>query len=292
MSQFGQPHAAASLFGQARGYVGSTSYGALDRRAARHAGIRRAARRVREGASGRAQALPHRLERRLRHRGQRRRARSRPPRRSSCSPPTPPRAASAKSRASTPTSREEIDRLVKARARPTRSSRPKCSRASTSVFAFRPLRRARHRPRRRARDRGAVPSSSASRSPTAASIRRSCSTRSRRCRGRCAGGVRDIARAIEQQVTDGLIEARAQGATRIRLVSTGTATTVIALDPRPADELPVRTTGAQRRPRCASPQSANRWSGPCSPRASAVPDGSRSICGAQAAASAASPNSR
>ena len=29
MSQFGQPHAAASLFGQARGYVGSTSYGSL-----------------------------------------------------------------------------------------------------------------------------------------------------------------------------------------------------------------------------------------------------------------------
>lgn len=29
MTQFGQPHAAASLFGQARGYVGSTSYGAL-----------------------------------------------------------------------------------------------------------------------------------------------------------------------------------------------------------------------------------------------------------------------
>jgi ATP-dependent Clp protease ATP-binding subunit ClpA len=29
MSQFSQPHAAASLFGQARGYVGSTSYGSL-----------------------------------------------------------------------------------------------------------------------------------------------------------------------------------------------------------------------------------------------------------------------
>jgi ATP-dependent Clp protease ATP-binding subunit ClpA len=29
MSQFGQPHAAASLFGQAKGYVGSGSYGAL-----------------------------------------------------------------------------------------------------------------------------------------------------------------------------------------------------------------------------------------------------------------------
>lgn len=29
MSQFGQPHAASSLFGQARGYVGSTSYGSI-----------------------------------------------------------------------------------------------------------------------------------------------------------------------------------------------------------------------------------------------------------------------
>lgn len=29
MSQFGQPHAAASLFGQAKGYAGSTSYGSL-----------------------------------------------------------------------------------------------------------------------------------------------------------------------------------------------------------------------------------------------------------------------
>src|SRR6266404_1144764 len=29
MSQFGQPHAAASLFGQARGYVGSENYGAM-----------------------------------------------------------------------------------------------------------------------------------------------------------------------------------------------------------------------------------------------------------------------
>ena len=29
MSQFGQPHAAASLFGQARGYVGSNSYGSM-----------------------------------------------------------------------------------------------------------------------------------------------------------------------------------------------------------------------------------------------------------------------
>jgi len=29
MSQFGQPHAASSLFGSAKGYVGSNSYGTL-----------------------------------------------------------------------------------------------------------------------------------------------------------------------------------------------------------------------------------------------------------------------
>ena len=62
MSQFGQPHAAASLFGQARGYVGSTSYGSLT------AALRDApesvavARRVRKGSSGSAQALPDGLE--------------------------------------------------------------------------------------------------------------------------------------------------------------------------------------------------------------------------------------
>ena len=83
MSQFGQPHAAASLFGQARGYVGSTSYGALTGALRDTPDCDRAARRVREGASRGAQALPDRLERRLRHRGQRRRPRSPPPRRSS-----------------------------------------------------------------------------------------------------------------------------------------------------------------------------------------------------------------
>jgi ATP-dependent Clp protease ATP-binding subunit ClpA len=46
------------------------------------------------------------------------------------------------------------------------------------------------------------------------------------------GGVRDIARAIEQQVTDGLIDARAQGATRVRLVAEGATTKVIAVDPK------------------------------------------------------------
>ena len=46
------------------------------------------------------------------------------------------------------------------------------------------------------------------------------------------GGVRDIAREIERQVTDGLIEARSQGATRVRLVSDRSATRVVAVDPR------------------------------------------------------------
>lgn len=41
------------------------------------------------------------------------------------------------------------------------------------------------------------------------------------------GGVRDIARAIEQGVTDGLIDARAAGATTVRIVAEGTATRVV-----------------------------------------------------------------
>ena len=35
------------------------------------------------------------------------------------------------------------------------------------------------------------------------------------------GGVRDIARAIERQITDGIIDARAQNAATIRLVADG-----------------------------------------------------------------------
>ena len=44
------------------------------------------------------------------------------------------------------------------------------------------------------------------------------------------GGVRDIARAIEQGVTDGLIDSRGAGATQVRIVADGAATKVIALD--------------------------------------------------------------
>jgi ATP-dependent Clp protease ATP-binding subunit ClpA len=58
------------------------------------------------------------------------------------------------------------------------------------------------------------------------------------------GGVRDIAREIERQVTDGLIEARAQGATRVRLVSDQSATRVVAVDPRASERAPVPRTAA------------------------------------------------
>ena len=46
---------------------------------------------------------------------------------------------------------------------------------------------------------------------------------------RMDGGVRDIARAIERQVTDGLIEARADGAKTIRLRADGEKVLVAAL---------------------------------------------------------------
>jgi hypothetical protein len=39
--------------------------------------------------------------------------------------------------------------------------------------------------------------------------------------GRMQGGVRDMTRAIERQITDGLIDARASGAVEIRLMQDG-----------------------------------------------------------------------
>jgi len=57
------------------------------------------------------------------------------------------------------------------------------------------------------------------------------------------GGVRDITREIERDVTDGLIEARGAGATQVKLVSDAERTRVIALDPR-APDLPRTTKSA------------------------------------------------
>jgi len=48
--------------------------------------------------------------------------------------------------------------------------------------------------------------------------------------GRSDGSVRDIARAIERQITDGLIDARAKGARRVRLVASGAQVQVVAAD--------------------------------------------------------------
>ena len=49
---------------------------------------------------------------------------------------------------------------------------------------------------------------------------------------RTQGGVRDITRAIERQITDGLIDARGAGATRIKLFAKGPAINVVAVDGR------------------------------------------------------------
>ena len=49
---------------------------------------------------------------------------------------------------------------------------------------------------------------------------------------RTQGGVRDIARAIERQITDGLIDARGAGAVRIKLLAQGTTIKVVAADGR------------------------------------------------------------
>ena len=50
------------------------------------------------------------------------------------------------------------------------------------------------------------------------------------------GGVRDIARAIEKQVTDGLIDAKADGATKVRFVGDGEKVRVIPVRDDPAEQ--------------------------------------------------------
>jgi len=49
---------------------------------------------------------------------------------------------------------------------------------------------------------------------------------------RTQGGVRDITRAIERQITDGLIDARGNSAKRIKLIAQGTAIKIVPLDDR------------------------------------------------------------
>lgn len=60
---------------------------------------------------------------------------------------------------------------------------------------------------------------------------------------RMQGGVRDVTRAIERQVTDGLIDARAASAARIRLIADGTTIKVIIVDRRhPSAAAPAAST--------------------------------------------------
>lgn len=61
---------------------------------------------------------------------------------------------------------------------------------------------------------------------------------------RMDGGVRDIARAIERRLTDGLIDARGQGATKIRITGDGADVRVVATErPAVSTEVPVRMRG-------------------------------------------------
>ena len=178
----------------------------------------RAARRVREGASRGAQALPDRVERRLRHRSERRRPR--PDQRGDLRPHHQRGVAAHRRDRRRPTSPpKSIGRLAKAALADAQFAPEVLSRID-DVFAFRPLKgldiarvvaleieahRAAIRPGdRRRRHRSADPA----RAIDALS-------------GRMQGGVRDIARAIERQITDGLIEARSAGAAEIRLIQDG-----------------------------------------------------------------------
>jgi len=53
------------------------------------------------------------------------------------------------------------------------------------------------------------------------------------------GGVRDITRTIERQITDGLIDARAGGARAVRLVKDGERVKVVVASNTPGNGAPV-----------------------------------------------------
>jgi len=61
---------------------------------------------------------------------------------------------------------------------------------------------------------------------------------------RMHGGVRDVTREIEREVAEGLIDARGKGAKRIRLVAEGVATHVVALDGDASNAPPAATASA------------------------------------------------
>jgi ATP-dependent Clp protease ATP-binding subunit ClpA len=241
MSQFGQPHAAASLFGQARGYVGSTSYGALtaalrdspecvvllDEFEKAHPDVHKRfltawndgfITEVSDGARVptcdaifvlTTNAASHRIG-------------------EIASDPALPA--------------EDVARLAKAALADVQFAPEVLSRID-EVFAFRPLqgldiaRVVALEIEALAQQFGLEVADGGIEPQILLGAVESLSPHMR-------GGVRDITREIERQVTDGLIEARAQGATRVRLVCEQSATRVIAVDPQARERAPLAGAAA------------------------------------------------
>jgi ATP-dependent Clp protease ATP-binding subunit ClpA len=232
MSQFGQPHAAASLFGQARGYVGSTSYGALtaalrdvpdaivllDEFEKAHPDVHKRfltawndgfVTEVSDGARvSTSEAIfiltTNAASRRI-----------------------------GEIAANGTASFEELGRLSKAALADAQFAPEVLSRID-EVFAFRPLkgldiaRVVALEMEAIARQFGLEIADGGIDPQILLGAIESLSPHMQ-------GGVRDLSRAIERQVTDGLIEARAGGAARVRLVNQGTLIKVESADPGAAE---------------------------------------------------------
>jgi ATP-dependent Clp protease ATP-binding subunit ClpA len=232
MSQFGQPHAAASLFGQARGYVGSTSYGALT------AALRDAPESV-VLLDEFEKAHPEVHKRFLTAWNDGFITEVSDGARVSTSDAIFVLTTNAAARrigdiaSDTGLSADEVARLSKAALADAQFAPEVLSRID-EVFAFRPLqgldiaRVVALEIEALARQFG-LDIADGGIDPQI--LLDSVEALSKHMHG----GVRDIAREIERQVTDGLIEARSQGATRVRLISDQAITKVIAVDPKPAE---------------------------------------------------------
>ena len=218
MSQFGQPHAAASLFGQARGYVGSNSYGSLtaalrdvpnavvllDEFEKAHTEVHKRFLTawndgfVTEVSDGARIATNEAIFILTTNAASRR---------------------IGEIAEQTTESAEELGRLAKAALADAQFAPEVLSRVD-DVFAFRPL---------KGLDIARVVALEIEQIALQFGLKicgggidpqilmRAIDALS----GRMQGGVRDMARAIERQITDGLIEARAAGASEIRLVQDG-----------------------------------------------------------------------
>lgn len=227
MSQFGQPHAAASLFGSARGYVGSTSYGALtaalrdvpnsvvllDEFEKAHPDVHRRFLTawndgfITETSDGArvstreaiflltTNAASRRIEDIVK---------------------------------AHPSDAEECDRLIK-KALADAQFAPEVLSRIDQVFAFRPL-TGLNIARVVALEIEALAGQFGLKIAGAGIAPAILLKAVTALEKRSDGGVRDIARAIERQVTDGLIEARAGGASEIRLIESGDTVRVVPVD--------------------------------------------------------------